>query len=163
MAPCIIPRRTRSPRARPTRAPCTMHGLTYLRNKCKRNEGESWLRPVYSTYVLMIPDRGNRTTGHSNSIVSHGRYLTSAGPWRRSCAARAFVRVQSMDPCPARRKPDGRRDDPWCMHVSSHRYPASARPCVQARRRAWIQKIFLIDLHIWNVKNGVHMRKLDQF
>ena len=26
-----------------------------------------------------------------------------------------------------------------------------------------IQKNFLIDLHIWNVENGVRMRKLDQF
>ena len=26
-----------------------------------------------------------------------------------------------------------------------------------------IQKIFLIDLHIWNVENGVRMRKLDRF
>ena len=27
----------------------------------------------------------------------------------------------------------------------------------------WIQNFFLIDLHIWNVENGVRMRKLDQF
>ena len=27
----------------------------------------------------------------------------------------------------------------------------------------WIRKFFLIDLHIWNVENGVRMRKLDQF
>ena len=26
-----------------------------------------------------------------------------------------------------------------------------------------IQKKILIDLHIWNVENGVRMRKLDQF
>jgi len=26
-----------------------------------------------------------------------------------------------------------------------------------------IQKKFLIDLYIWNVENGVRMRKLDQF
>ena len=26
-----------------------------------------------------------------------------------------------------------------------------------------IQNFFLIDLHIWNVENGVRMRKLDQF
>ena len=27
----------------------------------------------------------------------------------------------------------------------------------------WIQKIFLIDFDIWNIKIGVHMQKLDQF
>ena len=27
----------------------------------------------------------------------------------------------------------------------------------------WIRNFFLIDLHIWNVENGVRMRKLDQF
>ena len=27
----------------------------------------------------------------------------------------------------------------------------------------WIQKNFLIDFDIWNVENGVRMRKLDQF
>ena len=26
-----------------------------------------------------------------------------------------------------------------------------------------IRNFFLIDLHIWNVENGVRMRKLDQF
>ena len=30
-------------------------------------------------------------------------------------------------------------------------------------RDGQIQKKILIDLHIWNVKNGVRMRKLDQF
>ena len=30
-------------------------------------------------------------------------------------------------------------------------------------RDGWIQKNFLIDLHIWNVENGVRIRKLDQF
>ena len=27
----------------------------------------------------------------------------------------------------------------------------------------WIQNFFLIDFDIWNVENGVRMRKLDQF